>query len=156
MKSICVFCGAKENVTQDYKDLAYKTGKTIAENGLAMVYGGSNTGLMLAASEGAMDHGGKVIGIYPKILQEKEPFNAKITDPVLVGTMGSRKEIMLYNSDAFIALPGGTGTMDEVFEVITLKTLGAMSRKPMILVNYNGYWDIFKKMIDHFVDEGFL
>ncbi len=154
MKKICVFCSARDEVDQVYKDVASECGRIMAQKGVALVYGGSNSGLMAAVSNAATEQGGKVIGIYPKVLNDLEPLSAKISDPIFVETMGVRKDVMIYNSDSFLILPGGVGTLDEVFEVLTLKMLGALN-KPVVFVNTNGYWDKLIDLIQHLADNKF-
>lgn len=152
---LCVFCGAKQNVEQEYKDLAIECGKRMAASNYKLVYGGSNTGLMAAISYAVMNSGGHVMGVYPKLLHEKEPLSLQISEHILVDTLSIRKDIMISTSDAFLILPGGVGTLDELFEILTLKSLGAHN-KPIILLNYEGFWDDLLLMCKNITDRGFI
>lgn len=153
IKKICVFCGAREDVDQEFKDIATRCGELMLQKNIDLVYGGSNSGLMARVSSAVSQGGGKVIGVYPKLLNEKEPLSAEISDPILVDSLAVRKEIMIINSDAFIVLPGGVGTLDEIFEILTLKMLGY--EKPVVLVNHNGYWNKFQELCEHVVSNKF-
>lgn len=151
---LCVFCGAKQFVDQKFKTLAADFGKEMARKGITLVYGGSKSGLMATISDTVIKNNGKVIGIYPKILYEREPMNMDLTQSILVDTMSVRKEVMIANADAFLVLPGGIGTLDELFEVLTLKDLGA-HHKPVILLNYDGYWDKLIDLCNYLVETKF-
>lgn len=154
IKNIGVFCGAKQDVAQQYKDLAIKCGELIAKNNCTLVYGGGNSGLMKEVSHSTLNNGGAVIGVYPKILDEREPLNPEMTYTYIVDTMYKRKEDLITKSDAFLVLPGGIGTLDEVFEVMTLKVLGDHN-KPIIMLNHKDYWRTFLELVKHVVDEKF-
>lgn len=154
MKNICVFCGAHEGIALKYQEVAKRCGELIAQYGLTMVYGGSNSGLMARVSDSVMDNGGDVIGIYPTILNQKEPISSKISTSIIVDNMSVRKHVMISNADAFLILPGGAGTLDELFDVITLKMLGAHN-KPIIIVSTDGYWRNFEALCKDIVDEKF-
>jgi uncharacterized protein (TIGR00730 family) len=152
-KKICVFCGSREEVSVEFKDLATRCGEMIVEKDMVLIYGGSNTGLMARVSSAVNKAGGKVIGVYPKLLDEKEPLSAEISDPIMVDSLAVRKEIMMINADAFLILPGGVGTLDEAFEILTLKVLGY--NKPVVFLNHNGYWDKFQELCEHIVQNKF-
>lgn len=154
MKNICVFCGAREGISLKYQEVAKQCGELIAQHGLTLVYGGSNSGLMARISDATVDSGGKVVGIYPKILNEKEPLSYKISHPIMVDTMSIRKSVMLSNADAFIVLPGGIGTLDELFEIITLKILG-YHNKPIIIISTDGYWAKLEALLQAIVEAKF-
>lgn len=154
VKSVCVFCGASNAVAQHFKDEAYKLGVMIAEHKLHMVYGAGDCGLMGASADGALSKGGTVTGIFPRVLEGLEAEHKHLTETIIVNDMHTRKFMMFERSDAFIILPGGFGTMDETFEVITWKQLHTHS-KPIILYNYRGYWDHWMAMTDHFISNGF-
>lgn len=154
IKSVCVFCGARETVDEKYKLLARQCGILIAKYGMTLVYGAGRTGLMGAVSDGAFRNGAKVIGVYPKTIEGKEPLNDQVTELFIVGDMSVRKNMMIEKSDAFFILPGGMGTLDEAFEIITLSALGALN-KPIIWVNQDGYWNEIKAMINKVASEGF-
>lgn len=154
VESVCVFCGASPVVKQIYLDEAKAVGEEIAKRGLKMIYGGGDSGLMGAAANGCIDSKGYVIGVYPTVLQGKEPEHDGLSEHYIVGTMHARKQMMFDRSDSFIILPGGFGTMDETFEVITWAQLH-MHKKPIIIYNFNGYWDKWVAMTEHFMAEGF-
>ncbi len=154
MKKICVFCGAREDVDLKYKEVATRCGELIAKYGLTLVYGGSNSGLMSRISNAVMDNGGEVMGVYPDILNQNEPFSARVSNPVIVDNMSIRKSVMNSNADAFIILPGGSGTLDELFEIITLKILKGHN-KPVMIINTDGYWQKLEELFKHMVEEKF-
>jgi uncharacterized protein (TIGR00730 family) len=154
IEKVCVFCGSRPEVEEKYKELAKKCGEIIAKNHLELVYGGGDTGLMGAVAHSAYNNGAKVTGVYPMILQEREPLNPDIDHTYIVDTMYQRKEHMISKSDAFIILPGGVGTLDEFYEVITLKVLKE-NNKPIIVVNFDGYWDKLKELNDFLVEKKF-
>jgi len=154
LKRICVFCGARPGVNQKYKEMAAKLGEMLAKLNLELVYGGSNYGLMAEVSNATLRNNGSVLGVYPKILQDKEPLSAELTNFVYVDSMHTRKDVMISNSDAFVVLPGGVGTLDELFEVLTLKILGNHN-KPVVLINQDGYWDKMIDMCQFLVEENF-
>lgn len=154
IESICVFCGASEAPKQCFKDEARAVGELVASNGYRMVYGAGDCGLMGAAADGALSRGGYVAGIYPNVLDGMEKQHAGLNELIHVPDMHTRKMGMFERSDAFVILPGGFGTMDETFEVITWKQLHTHI-KPVILYNYNGYWDMWRDMTEHFIANGF-
>ena len=154
IRSIAVFCGAKNEVAEEYRVIARKTGELIAKADTTLVYGGNSFGLMGELSKTARSFGGTVLGVYPRNLSKWEPLNADLDYTYIVDTMYQRKELMINKADAFIILPGGLGTLDEVFEVITLKVIKAHD-KPIIFVNHNGYWNIFNDLIKYIVDHRF-
>lgn len=149
-----MFCGASELPEPHYKEEARHMGRMIAENGYKMVYGAGDCGLMGASAAGALEAGGYVTGVYPEILKGLEKEHFGLNELHTVPDMHTRKMGMFDRSDAFIILPGGFGTMDETFEVITWKQLHT-HRKPIILYNYKGYWDFWVKMTEHFINQGF-
>ncbi len=154
LKTICVFCGASEGDDPCYIEAAREFGKLIAENGTTLVYGGGHIGIMGAIAESALVAGGKVIGIIPEHLQLKEDAFFKITDLEVVPDMHTRKKRMHDLTDAFCTFPGGFGSLDETFEMITWKQL-ELNNKPIILSNINGYWDDWKKMTDGLIKKRF-
>jgi uncharacterized protein (TIGR00730 family) len=155
IKSVCVFCGAKEGADPKYMATAFRTGEMIAELGLKLVYGGGGGGLMGAVASGAMRAGGEVHGIIPTKLIERELAKKDITSMEEVPDMAVRKTKMIAQSDAFISLPGGLGTLDEMFEVMTLRQLGYHS-KPVGLLNQDGYYDNLVAMCEGFLRDGFV
>jgi len=154
LKSICVFGGAKDEVNEIYKEHAKLIGKGLAERGIKVVYGGSNTGVMHAAASGAMDAGGYVVGVYPDVLKEIESLDIHVTELVRVKSMYRRKKLMVRQSDAFIILPGGYGTLDELFEILTLNAIGFLD-KPLVIYNQDGFWDELKVMIEKIIEREF-
>jgi uncharacterized protein (TIGR00730 family) len=137
-----------------YQDTAFEVGKYLAINGLRLVYGGGNVGLMGTAANACLQHGGEVIGIIPHFLAREVP-NLQTTELVFVDTMLERKQIMAQRSDAVITLPGAYGTMDELFEELTAKQLG-IHKRPVGLLNVNGFYDPLIQMLDNMTEEGFL
>ncbi len=154
VESVCVFCGASNNVAGHFKQEAEKIGREIAKRGLKFIYGGGDCGLMGAAANAVMKEGGYAIGVFPTILQGLEAEHQGLSEHYIVGTMHARKQMMFDKSDAFVILPGGFGTMDETFEVITWAQLH-MHKKPIILYNYKGYWDKWVEMTEEFLSHGF-
>ncbi len=154
IKSVCVFCGARDSVDQEYLDLAKECGGIIASKKLDLIYGGGRTGMMGAVSKAVSNLGGKVVGIYPRLLDMLEPLNLNLDNTIFVDSMFERKELMIQKSDAFIILPGGFGTLDEVFEVITLKIL-KQHDKPIIIYNYNNFWKSLIACCNEIIDKKF-
>ena len=155
MRSVCVFCGSSSGNDPDYVELARRAGAALARRGLTLVYGGGRVGLMGALADAALEAGGRVIGVIPQMLLDKEVGHAGLTHLHVVSTMTDRKLLMGELSDAFLALPGGIGTMDELFEVWTWTQLD-LHRKPCALLNYNGYYEALIAFLDHAVEQGFL
>jgi uncharacterized protein (TIGR00730 family) len=155
MKSIAVFCGSSFGFSEQFKDQAYLLGKAIAENNMQIVYGGANVGLMGSVADGALDHGGKVIGVLPFFLQNKELAHKGLTDLILVESMHERKLKMHEYSDAVISLPGGYGTLEELFEMTTWGQLG-LHKKPIGILNTNGYYNELLAFLNTAVKKGFL
>ncbi|MEC9468796.1 MAG: TIGR00730 family Rossman fold protein [Pseudomonadota bacterium] len=154
MKSICVFCGSSYGSLEAYADIARETGRAIAEQGYTLVYGGAKVGLMGTVADAALEAGGKVIGVLPRSLQDKEIGHEGLSELHLVDSMHERKAMMADLSDAFIALPGGVGTLEEIFEVWTWGQLG-YHKKPCGFLNAEGYYDHLIAFLDHQTDQGF-
>ncbi|QFS99281.1 LOG family protein YvdD [Labrenzia sp. THAF191b] len=154
MKSICVFCGSSYGALEAYADIARETGRVIAEEGYTLVYGGAKVGLMGTVADAALEAGGKVIGVLPRSLQDKEIGHEGLSELHLVDSMHERKAMMADLSDAFIALPGGVGTLEEIFEVWTWGQLG-YHKKPCGFLNAEGYYDHLIAFLDHQTDQGF-
>lgn len=154
MKRICVFAGSNPGRQQEYAEQAVQLGKLIASRGYTLVYGGSRMGLMGAVANAALEQGGEVIGVMPTGLFRGEIVHSGLTELVEVGTMHERKATMAELSDGFIALPGGMGTFEELFEVLCWAQIG-IHRKPVGLLNVNGYYEPLMKMVEHSVHEGF-
>jgi len=155
MRSIAVFCGSSDGYLEQYREIAYELGSILAGKGIRIVYGGAKIGLMGAIADGALSNGGKVIGVIPDFLQTKEVTHEGLTELVLVTTMHERKIKMHELSNGVITLPGGWGTMDELFEMLTWAQLG-LHHKPIGLLNVMGYYEAFKVFVDSMVREGFV
>jgi len=155
MKSIVVFCGSGEGYNEVYKDTAYELGAILAERNYDLVYGGAKVGLMGAIAEGALQNGGKVIGVIPEFLRTKEVAHEGLSEMVLTETMHERKMKMHELSDGIIALPGGWGTMEELFEMMTWAQLG-LHQKPIGLLNINGFYEPLLALLHNMTEEGFL
>tara|TARA_R110002012_G_scaffold147421_1_gene305922 strand:+ start:723 stop:1307 length:585 start_codon:yes stop_codon:yes gene_type:complete len=153
-KSICVFCGSSGRVDEAYRQAATQFGTLVGEKGYDLVYGGGHVGLMGIAADAALAAGASVVGVIPKFLQEYEVGHDGLNELIVTDNMHDRKRIMYERSDAFVILPGGLGTMDETFEVVTWTQLG-LSKKPVVLANINGFWDPLMGLIDHLVTTGF-
>lgn len=154
LNQIAVYCGSSEGKEAGFADSAYHFGKFLADSGIGLVYGGGNIGLMGQVAHGALDHDGKVIGVIPRDLVEKELALEK-AELHLTATMHERKQAMADLSDGFVALPGGFGTMDEWFEILTWRQLG-IHQKPCALYNIGGFFDPLLGLIDHQVESGFV
>ena len=155
MNSICVFCGSSSGEDPAYAEAARFLGDILARRGITLVYGGGNVGLMGVMADAALEAGGEVIGVIPEALVEREIAHEKLTKLHVVGSMHERKALMSELSDGFVALPGGNGTLEEFFEVLTWAQLGE-HRKPCGLLNVARYYDPLLTVLDHMVDRGFL
>ncbi len=152
---ICVYAASSAQTHPDFQAAAFALGEHIAKAGHSLVYGGGSTGLMGAVADGALRHGGEVIGILPKFMADLEWGHPGLTDLQLVEDMRERKHRLLTDSDAVVALPGGCGTLEELFEAITLKRLGIYFN-PIVLVNTRGYYDALQGFMQHVVSEKFM
>ena len=155
MKRVCVFCGANAGRREEYRSAARLLAGALARRGLGLVYGGGNVGLMGTLADEMLQAGGEVIGVIPRRLVDREVAHRGLTELRIVDTMHQRKAMMNDLSDAFIALPGGYGTLEEFFEILTWSQLG-IHRKPSGLLNVLGYYDSLLAMLDHAVAEQFL
>ncbi len=155
MNAICVFCGSSFGNAPEYAQIARDLGTTLASRRIKVVYGGGRVGLMGALADAVLQAGGEVIGVIPRMLLDKEVGHAGLTELRVVQTMSERKWLMGELSDAFIALPGGIGTMDELFEAWTWTQL-ELHRKPCGLLNFRGYYDPLVAFLDRAVEAGFL
>lgn len=155
MKSITVFCGSSFGSEDIYKEQAILLGKTLAKKNITLIYGGANVGLMGAVADGCLSEGGKAIGVLPHFLQSKEIAHTHLTELILVESMHERKTKMNDLCDGVIVLPGGYGTLEEFFEMITWAQLG-LHKKPIAILNINGFYDDLIKMVQTMVDKGFL
>jgi uncharacterized protein (TIGR00730 family) len=152
---VCVFCGSASGDKPAYADFARRLGASLAARRAVLVYGGASIGLMGIAADAALVAGGQVIGVLPESLRQRELAHTKLTELHITPDLASRKMEMLAISDAFISLPGGIGTLDELFEIWTLIQLGAR-RRPMVLVNQDGYYTPLLEFLSGGVREGFL
>jgi uncharacterized protein (TIGR00730 family) len=155
MKKICVFCGSSFGSNKNYSDAATELGNFIAKNEMELIYGGASVGLMGEIASAVLNAGGKVVGVIPKQLIEKEVAHTGLTELHVVDSMHERKKMMADLADAFIAMPGGFGTLEEIFEVVAWGQLNLHS-KPLGLLNVNGYYDSLIKFLDHTVKENFI
>ncbi|CAL7961322.1 Cytokinin riboside 5'-monophosphate phosphoribohydrolase [Alphaproteobacteria bacterium] len=155
MRVICVFCGASDDVVLQYKRLASECGEAIGKNGYGLLYGGGASGLMGAVAKSATMHGAPVTGVFPTAdLNPHDVMNQELGEAILVKSLSERKDIMIKRADAFVILPGGFGTLDEFFEIVTLKKLG-VHNKPIILVNYGEFWAPLLTLMEHICDTHF-
>ncbi|TFB21785.1 TIGR00730 family Rossman fold protein [Filobacillus milosensis] len=154
MKSVAVFCGSRTGNHPEYMKQAKELGKKLAHEDIELVYGGAIVGLMGAVAEGVLENHGKVVGVIPEKLKTKEIMHTGLSKLHIVNTMHERKAMMSELSDAFIALPGGAGTLEEWFEVFTWAQIG-YHQKPCALLNINNYYTPLLKLFDHMIDEGF-
>lgn len=152
---VAVYCGSQMGKLEIYKEAAAELGEVLAHAGHGIVYGGSNVGLMGKLADAALDAGGEVIGVMPTHLQQREIAHAHLTEIHFVESMHVRKAKMVDLSDAFIALPGGCGTLDEYFEVFTWAQIG-LHEKPVILYNVNGFYDALILHFEKMLAEGFV
>ncbi len=155
MKSICVYCGSNAGLRATYAERAKALGARIAKDGLALVYGGGNVGLMGIVADAVLEAGGEVIGVIPQQLVDLEVAHHQVTKLEIVGSMHERKARMFELSDAFVALPGGFGTLDEMFEMLTWRQLG-LGNKPCAFLDVDDFYDPLLSMIDRMVAERFL
>ena len=155
MHSIVVFCGSSEGNDPDILSSAYALVQTLAEQKITLVYGAAKIGVMGKVAQGALDYKGKVIGIIPDFLKLKEVYHTGLTELIVTENMHERKLKMHELSDGIITLPGGYGTLEELFEMITWAQLG-LHQKPIGILNTNGFYDDLLKMIRKMVDQGFL
>ena len=155
IRSIAVFCASASGSNPVYAHAATDLGRALAERNIGLIYGGANVGLMQAVAQATIDGGGRVVGVIPHVLVDKEVANHGITELHVVDTMHTRKALMAERSDAFLILPGGYGTMEEMFEVLAWQTLG-LHNKPILLLNLNGFYDALLAFLDRAVTEGML
>jgi len=155
MRSICVFCGSSSGKNEEYKTRTKQFGELISRNNMTLVYGGGKVGLMGILADAVIETGGKSIGVIPQSIFELEIAHDKLTELFVVKSMSERKLKMTELSDAFVALPGGFGTLDELTEVLTYNQLRIID-KPVGLLNVNGYFDSLISFLDHAVEEGYV
>jgi uncharacterized protein (TIGR00730 family) len=155
LQRICVYCGSSPGREPAYADAAVRLGRMLARRGIGLVYGGGHVGLMGTVANAALDEGGEVIGVMPQALVDREIAHTGLTELRVVGSMHERKLVMAELADAFVALPGGMGTLEELFEVYTWTQLG-LHAKPLALLNVHGYYDGLVAFLDHAVAERFV
>ena len=153
-RSICVYCGSRFGKDPAYKLAATELGELIANQGWRLVYGAGDVGLMGAVANGTQAAGGDTFGVIPVHLLKWEVGKRDLTQFIVTENMHERKKVMYMNSDAIVVLPGGAGSLDELFEVLTWRQLG-LHEKPIYLLNINGYWDPLLALLDHVISEGF-
>lgn len=154
VSALCVFCGSSNAVPAVYRDAAHKLGKILGACGMHLVYGGGSVGLMGAVANATLAAGGKVTGIIPRHILAAEVGHVGLTELIVVDTMHQRKLKMFEMSDAFVALPGGVGTLDETIEILSWRTLG-LHDKPLVLINTAGYWTPLINLLEHTVRNHF-
>lgn len=155
MKRITVFCGSSFGTEEIYKEQATLLGETFAKQNIELVYGGANVGLMGAVADGVLNNGGKAIGVLPNFLRSKEIAHLGLTELILVESMHERKTKMNDLCDGVIALPGGFGTLEELFEMLTWAQLG-LHKKPIAILNINGFYDSLIQLTEVMVEKGLL
>lgn len=155
VKAVCIYCGSSNAVADSYKQAATRTGQLLAQAGIEVVYGGGRVGLMGLSADAALAAGGRVVGIIPEHIQKLEVDHRGLSELVVVDSMHTRKRMMVERSDAFIILPGGIGTLDELFEIITWRQL-QLHTKPVIVVNVDGFWDPLLALMAHLETTGFM
>ncbi|MHC5306789.1 LOG family protein [Bartonella sp. LJL80] len=158
IQSICVYCGSSTGHDETYVRSAQLIGQMMAEADIRLVYGGGTKGIMGAVARAVQEHGGKVTGIIPRFLMDKEATEKDLNgldELIVTETMRQRKHLMFERSDAFITLPGGIGTLEEIVEMMTWAQLGHHT-KPMVFANINGFWNPMVALLDHMTREGFI
>ena len=152
--SLCVFCGSRFGVDPGARDVAVRLGELLAREGITLVYGGGGVGLMGLLANAALKGGGRVTGVIPRFLLQREAGHPALSETIVVETMHERKLQMFERSDAFVVLPGGIGTLEELFEVLSWRTLG-LHNKPIVIVDEGGYWDPLAALLRSVVEGGF-
>ena len=155
MKSIVIFCGSSSGKNPAFVEKAFELGKKLAQESIQVIYGGAKVGVMGAVAEGCLEHGGEVIGVLPHFLSSKEVRHQHLTQMIMVESMHERKMTMNELSDGVIALPGGFGTMEELFEMLTWAQLG-LHQKPIGILNVDGYYDHLFRFFDQMIHDGLL
>lgn len=155
MNCITVFCGSSYGKNEVYKTTAYELGKRLAENGINLIYGGASVGLMGTVADGALQNGGRAIGVLPRFLSDRELAHKDLTELIVVETMHERKYRMSELCDGVIAMPGGFGTIEELFEMLTWAQLG-LHHKPVGILNIDGFYDELLMFVETMIEKGFL
>lgn len=154
-KSLCVYCASSDRLDAKYYQLATDVGLAMGQRGWTLVYGGGKTGMMGAVARGTKAGGGRVVGVIPEFMKQRELEFTEADELISVITMRERKMLMETRAEAFVALPGGWGTLEEILEILTLAHLEVL-KKPIVLLNYDGYYDHLIKLFDRIVEENFM
>ena len=154
LKSLCIFCGSQIGNNPEFLRAAESLGRALAVNGTTLVFGGGRVGLMGAAADAALKGGGSVLGVIPKFLKDKELAHSGLTEMIVVPDMPTRKRVMFERSDAFCVLPGGVGTLEEMFEIVSWRQLHRHN-KPIIVLNTAGYWSNLLGLLDQIIAADF-
>ncbi len=154
INSLCVYCGSSSRGAETHKQAARRMGQILGENGIQLVYGGGRVGLMGILADAALEAGGEVVGVIPRFLEDYEVGHPNVTRLEIVETMHERKALMARLSDGFVILPGGLGTLDETFEIVTWRQLG-LHDKPIVVADIDGYWGDLRRLIDNIVERGY-
>ncbi|ALJ82302.1 decarboxylase [Ketogulonicigenium vulgare] len=153
-KSICVYCGSRYGTLAHYAELASATGAMIARNDWGLIYGAGDVGLMGLVASATQEAGGAAVGVIPTHLMKREVGRRQLDQLIITETMHERKKVMFMNADAIVVLPGGAGTLDEYFEVLTWRQIG-LHQKPIFLLNVDGFWDPLVQLLENIVAQGF-
>ncbi len=154
VKSVCVFCGARTGNNPVWRDAAGDLGRGMAERGLELIYGGGRIGIMGDVAQACQENGGRVVGIIPDFLEKAEVGNRTCDELIVVDSMHERKSLMTERSDAFVVMPGGIGSLEEFFEVLTWRTL-KLHDKPIVVVDIGGCWTPLADLVDRLIENGF-
>jgi uncharacterized protein (TIGR00730 family) len=155
IRTVCVYCGSGFGADPVYAEAAKTLGRALAQAGIGLVYGGGNVGLMGTVAKAVLDHGGHVTGIIPEFLKSRERMLEAVQETVVVGDMHTRKKLMFERADAFVALPGGIGTLEELVEQMTWAQLGR-HEKPILLLSVENFWEPLLTLLDHMRASGFI
>lgn len=155
IETVCVYCGSGPGTDPSFVEAARAFGKILAENGIGLVYGGGSLGLMGAVANSVIDHGGRVTGIIPEFLTEREKMIKRAQEVIVTRDMHERKQQMFERADGFVALPGGIGTLEELVEQMTWAQLGR-HKKPIVMANIKGFWDPLCALLDHMRELAFI
>ncbi len=153
-KSVCVYCGSRNGNNPAYSDAAKQLGAALAQEGWRLVYGAGDVGLMGEVARATQSAGGETFGVIPVHLVQREVGKSDLTHYVITETMHERKKVMIMNADAVVVLPGGPGSLDELFEALTWRQLG-LHDKPIVVVNVGGYWDKLRDLLKQVIEQGF-
>ncbi len=155
IQNVCVYCGSGPGTNPKFMQAAEDFGRLLAENGVGLVYGGGSIGLMGAVSKSVLTHGGRVTGIIPEFLTQREHAEDRAQELIVTANMHERKQLMFERADAFVALPGGIGTLEELVEQLTWAQLGR-HKKPILIADIEGFWTPFVALIDHMRETAFV